>query len=213
MYPYSRYYVDRYGNVIEVYDDSPSPFAVAAIAIVVGIVYALEQVWLWFQSHYILLGVISIFAFIAWVGWINLAFRKKIEVSFRGGLQGFFGILGIIALFNGSIAGYKKAGMETDLRRSIRGEWKQTDTPVDMKITNKQIVINSLTSGVRMDFEYTASMSDHDALILTCNGKVYSGKKSEKPQQTSISYWCQMNGEQLILTETATQDSYVFNRK
>lgn len=213
MFYNSRYFIDSNGDLIEVRQDPPGSWAVGVLAILMGIFYMLQQTWLWLQSHYILLGVFAIFSFIAWFGWANLVYRKKIEVSFRGGLQGFVGLLAIVGLFNGSLSGYERAANEGTLRKEMRGEWKQVDAEVTLKITDRKIDIESAETGIRMDLNYQATMSGNDALLLTCSGTVHSGKKNEKPQPTSIAYLCQMHEGRLVMMETSSRTSYSFVRK
>ena len=211
FYPNREFVRGSDGRIYEIEDSNRGGGVfVGVMMVMMGAAYVLEQAYLWLISHYLLIGIFSLFGFITWVGWIYHEYQQK-EAT-KSMIKKILGIVVIFAGLNVAANGYTVTNRGSKLLNDIKGDWTQVDADVNLTIDGKQFYLDVDGGKTEVKAEYKTRLVDSKFLELSVNGTTQTkGENNNQPYSFSQIYYCDVINDTLYMT-IAGNGQYVFTK-
>jgi hypothetical protein len=187
------------GRIYEIEDSNRSGgIMVGVFMVMIAIASAVEQAYLWVLSHYLIMGMISLFIFITWTGWVYHDYQQK-EMTKKLGLK-FLTTLIILSGFYVSATGFSKSRQESTLRKAIQGEWVQIKGSLAVEIDEKKFKLTDETSKDIVDGDITETKFIAPAsVVVYTTAKVYHNGKLNNPETIHQIWTCSVQNDILYM--------------
>lgn len=187
------------GRIYEIED--PNRGGGIMIGVVMGmmaIASALEQAYLWILSHYWLTGILTLFVFITWTGWVYNDYQLN-EMTRKFVLK-FLTALMILSGFYVSAKGFSHSRQESNALKTIQGNWVQTKGAFAVELDKNHLLITDEVSKDIVDGEITQhKFLAPSSVVLQTTAKVYRGGKKDNPESINQVWTCTVENDILYM--------------